>query len=303
MGNCLRIPSASMAPALPEHGTAEASTSNPMPHAGNMTAGPQEHTAVEGCPGRQIADMWLSSLERPARRPSGSRSQSTARLRPQSKLEKLTEQRQSMLQRAIILEDQWRSLQERCARTGVGGRQAFNLDILKGIIDRDKQALERMGGEDSYIAERHLHRIERTLLDFEKKISNQKKLESHLAKANDFLARLKLLKDELSSRGENKDILNDIDLNIKDLEGILNELTRIDANGAGIEYDGCRGGAIAYFDSVTISLEAMLRSQDSGYSDYLRPALANVLQDGYSPSRRKAVSDAGMRGGASDGIF
>ncbi|WP_372166598.1 hypothetical protein [Xanthomonas axonopodis] len=277
-----------MAPALPEHGTAEASTSNPMPHAGNMTAGPQEHTAVEGCAGRQIADMWLSSLERPARRPSGSRSQPTAQSRPQSKLEKLTEQRQSMLQRAIILEDQWRSLQERCARTGVGGRQAFNLDILKGIIDRDKQALERMGGEGSYIAERHLHRIERTLLDFEKKISNQKKLESHLAKANDFLARLKLLKDELSSRGENK--------------GILNELTRIDANGAGIEYDGCRGGAIAYFDSVTISLEAMLRSQDSGYSDYLRPALANVLQDGYSPSRRKAVSDAGMRGGASHGI-
>lgn len=169
MGNCLRIPSANMAPALPEHGTAEASTSNPMPHAGNMTAGPQEHTAVEGCAGRQIADMWLSSLERPARRPSGSRSQPTAQSRPQSKLEKLTEQRQSMLQRAIILEDQWRSLQERCAGTSVGGRQASNLDNLKGIIDRDKQALESMGHEGGYIAQRRLDRIDRNLLNFEKK--------------------------------------------------------------------------------------------------------------------------------------
>ncbi|CEJ44989.1 conserved hypothetical protein [Xanthomonas citri pv. bilvae] len=302
MGNCLRIPSAHMVPELREHGTAEASTSTPMSHAGSMTAGPQEHGAVESCAGSQIADMWLSSLERPARRSSGSRSQSTAQSRRQSKLEKLTETRRSMLQRAIILDDQWRSLQERCAGTSVGGRQASNLDNLKGIIDRDKQALESMGHEGGYIAQRRLGQIDRNLLNFEKKIGNQKELESHLAKATDFLVRLKLLKQELSTRGENKHILNDIDLNIKDLEGISNELAGTDANGSGIEYNGCRGGAIAYFDSVTISLEAMLRSQDPGYWDYMRPALANVLKEGYSPSRRKAASDPGMHDGASDGI-
>ncbi|UIS27648.1 hypothetical protein KOJCDNHJ_01038 [Xanthomonas citri pv. punicae] len=267
-----------------------------------MTAGPQEHGAVESCAGSQIADMWLSSLERPARRSSGSRSQSTAQSRPQSKLEKLTETRRSMLQRAIILDDQWRSLQERCAGTSVGGRQASNLDNLKGIIDRDKQVLESMGHEGGYIAQRRLDRIDRNLLNFEKKIGNQKKLESHLAKSNDFLVRLKLLKQELSTRGEKKHILNDVDLNIKDLEDISNELAGTDANGSGIEYNGCRGDAIAYFDSVTISLEAMLRSQDPGYWDYMRPALANVLKEGYSPSRRKAVSDPGMHDGASDGI-
>lgn len=267
-----------------------------------MTAGPQEHSAVESCAGSQIADMWLSSLERPARRSSGSRSQSTAQSRPQSKLEKLTETRRSMLQRAIILDDQWRSLQERCAGTSVGGRQASNLDNLKGIIDRDRQALESMGHEGGYIAQRRLDRIDRNLLNFEKKIGNQKKLESHLAKSNDFLVRLKLLKQELSTRGEKRHILNDVDLNIKDLEDISNELAGTDANGSGIEYNGCRGDAIAYFDSVTISLEAMLRSQDPGYWDYMRPALANVLKEGYSPSRRKAVSDPGMHDGASDGI-
>lgn len=96
--------------------------------------------------------------------------------------------------------------------------------------------------------------------------------------------------------------MNDVDLNIKDLEDISNELAGTDANGSGIEYNGCRGDAIAYFDSVTISLEAMLRSQDPGYWDYMRPALANVLKEGYSPSRRKAVSDPGMHDGASDGI-
>lgn len=91
---------------------------------------------------------------------------------------------------------------ERCAGTSVGGRQASNLDNLKGIIDRDRQALESMGHEGGYIAQRRLDRIDRNLLNFEKKIGNQKKLESHLAKSNDFLVRLKLLKQELSTRGE-----------------------------------------------------------------------------------------------------
>ncbi|KGE53583.1 hypothetical protein WCN79_03065 [Xanthomonas axonopodis pv. vasculorum] len=295
-----------MAPELREHGTAEASTSNPMSHAGSMTAVPQEHSAVERCAGSQIVDMWLSSLERPARRSSGSPSQSTVQSRPQSKLEKLIEKRRSMLQRAIILDDQWRSLQERCAGRSVGGRQPSKLNILKGTMDRDKQALESIGDGGGYITDRRtdrrLDRIDRNLGNFEEKISNQKKLESHLAKAGDFLGRLKLLKSELSARGDNKEILENIDLNIKDLESILNELKGIDANGAGIEYNGCRGNAMAYFDSVTAALEAMLRSQDPGYHDYMRPALAVVLKDGYSPSRQKAVSGSGMHGGDTHGI-
>ncbi len=174
MENSLRIPSANMAPELREHGTAEASTSNPMSHAGSMTAVPQDHSAVERCAGSQIVDMWLSSLERPARRSSGSPSQSTVQSRPQSKLEKLTEKRRSMLQRAIILDDQWRSLQERGAGRSVGGRQASKLNILKGIIDRDKQALESIGDEDGYITDHRLDRIDRNLRNFEEKISNQK---------------------------------------------------------------------------------------------------------------------------------
>ncbi|MFW3176514.1 hypothetical protein EX530_18090 [Xanthomonas phaseoli] len=290
MGNCLRIPSANTAPEVREHGTAEASTSNPMSHAGSLTAGPQEHGAVESCAGSRIADMWLSSLERPARRSSGSRSQSTAQSRLQSKAEELAGKRRSMLQRAIMLDDQWRRLQERCAGSSAGSRQASNLNILKGIISRDKQALESIGDEGGDIIDRSLDRIDRNLRKFEKKISNQKKLESHLARANDFLDRLKRLKNELSTRGDDQELLKKIDLNIHDLEGILNELTGIDANGTGIEYSGYRGNSMAYFESVTAALETMLRSQDPGYQDYMRPALAAVLKDGCPPSRRRAVS-------------
>lgn len=299
MGNCLRIPAANMAPELREHGTVEASTSNPMPQAGNMTPGPQEHSAVESCAGSQIADMWLSSLERPARRSSGRRIQSTAQSPFQSNLD---EKRQSMLQRAITLDGHWRSFQERCAETGVGGWQARNLNILKGIIDRNKQALESIGDEGGDINERRLDQIDSQLLKFEKNISNQKKLESHLAKATDFLGRLKIVKSELSIRDDNNEILDGIDSNIKDLEGILNELTGVDANGTGIDHDGSYGNAIAYFDSVTASFETMLRGQELGYYHYMQPALAAVLKDGYSPSRRRAVGDPGMHSGDSDGI-
>ncbi|PPU96478.1 hypothetical protein XpopCFBP1817_06560 [Xanthomonas populi] len=286
-----------MAPELREHGTAEASTSNPMSQAGNMTPGSQEHSAVESCAGSQIADMWLSSLERPARRSSGRRIQSTAQAPLQSNLD---EKRQSMLQRAITLEDHWRSLQERCAERGVGGWQAHNLDMFKGIIDQNKQDLKNMGDEGGDINDRRLDQINRQLVNLEKDIINKKKLKSHLARATDFLGRLKLLKNQFSIRGDNNGILDGIDSNIKDLEGILNDLTAVDADG--IDYDGSHGDAIAYFNSVTASLETMLRRPEPGYYDYMQPALGAVLKDGYSSSRRKAVGDPGMQGGDSDGI-
>ncbi|MBB3834218.1 hypothetical protein FHR55_002440 [Xanthomonas arboricola] len=207
-----------------------------------------------------------------------------------------------MLERAITLVDHWQTFQERCAGKGVGDLQARHLNILKGIIDRNKQALENIGGDGGHIDERHLDQIERQLRRFEINISNQKKLESHLARATDLLDRLRLLQNELSTRGYTNEILYDVDSKIKDLEGILNELARVDADATGIDYDSSHGNAIAYFDSLTVSFEATLGSREPGYEDYMKPALTAVLNDGYSPSGRTAGGDPGMHGGGSHGI-
>lgn len=283
MGNCLRIPPANMVPELREHGTVEASTSSRMPHSENTASVSQERSAVEASTGSQIADMRLSSLERPARRSSGRRTQSTAHTSSQSKSD---ERPQSMLRRAIALDDQWRSLQDRCAGKDIASWQARNLDILKEMIVRNKEALEciRDGGGD--IDERSLEKIDSQLRRFEENIRNNKKLESHLAKATALVVRLEHVQSELSSRSDGNALLDDINSHIAGLKVIASELEEIDNQGAGIEYDGSQANHIAHLDLLATSLEMMLGSQDPGYYDYLQPAVAVFLKDGYYPSRQ-----------------
>ncbi|WP_323134496.1 hypothetical protein [Xanthomonas campestris] len=299
MGNCLRPPSSNTATDVWGHGTAQASTSNPSSQAANTIPGSQEQGAVESVAGSRIADMWLSSLERPGGRSSRRSIRSTAQAPVQSNLD---ERRQSMLERAVTLVDHWQAFQERCAGTGVGDPQARHLNILKRIIERNKQALENIGGDGGHINERHLDQIERQLRRFEINISNQKKLESHLARATDLLGRLRLLQNQLATRGYTNEILDGVDSKIKELEGLLNELARVDADGTGIDYDGSHGDAIASFDSLTLSFEVTLASQEPGYEDYMKPALTAFLKDDHSSSRRMAGGDPGMHGGGSHGI-